>query len=378
MQVLVLGAGYAGVAVARRLERSLPDDASLTVVDADDRHLLVHELHRVVRRPAIVDAITIPYGRLFDRASFVRGEVAAVDDAAGVATLADGTELSFDLAVVALGAETAYHDLPGVADHATPLRRLEDAEAIRERCLDLVAAGGGRAVVGGAGLSGVQVAGELAALADEEGADVEVVLLEREAAVAPGFPAHFSEAVREALEATGVDVRTDTAVVAATDEAVELADGELAYDLLVWTGGIRGPAALDDERPTVPATLRAGERTFVAGDAARVVDRDGEVLPATAQAATAQARTAARNVARLARHAGGDGGFEPRLERVEFTPRGWIVSVGDRAVAQVGPVILRDGAARALKASVGAGYLGRVGAVGEALDLVREEVGAPG
>lgn len=376
MQVVVLGAGYAGVVVTRRLERALPTGVSLTVVDAADHHLLAHELHRVVRRPAIADAITLPFDSLFDRARFVRGEVVDVDDRAGVATLADGTELDFDLAAVCLGAETDYHDLPGVEEHATPLKRLGDAEAIRERFLDLVGRADGRAVVGGAGLSGVQVAGELAALADERGAAVEVVLLEQADTVAPGFPAHFSTAVEDALGEQGVDVRTDTAVGGVTASEVELDDGALSYDQLVWTGGIRGPSALGEDRPVVRATLRSGERTFVVGDAARVVDRDGKELPATAQAATAEARTAARNIDTLVRYARDGGTFEPRLEPVDFTSRGWIVSVGTRAVAQVGPLILRDRAAQALKASIGVSYLGRVGAVGKALDLVREELKA--
>ncbi len=376
MNVLVLGAGYAGVTVARRLERSLADDVALTVVDESDRHLLVHELHRLVRRPGMERTITVPYGDLFSRAEFVRGRVVDVDDEAGRATLEDGSALPYDFAAVCLGAETAYYDLPGVEAHATPLKRLRDARAIRERFLDLLAVGEGRVVVGGAGLSGVQVAGELAALAaDADGAGaVEVVLVEQAPTVAPGFPDHFSSAVRSALAEQGVDVRTGTAVTGVTADEVELADGSLGYDQLVWTGGIRGPAALGDERPTVPGTLRAGERTFVVGDAARAVDRDGEVLPATAQAAVAQARVAARNIERLLERAGDGATFEPRLATVDFSPRGWIVSVGDGAVAQVGPLVLRDRAALALKATVGVGYLSSVGAVREAVGLVRDEL----
>lgn len=79
---------------------------------------------------------------------------------------------------------------------------------------------------------------------------------------------------------------------------------------------------------------------------------------------------------RLARHeASGDTGFPPRLDRYETNVPGWVVSVGDGAVAQVGPTVLRGQAARAAKATVGAGYLGSLGAVSSASDLVREELG---
>jgi len=377
MEVLVLGGGYAGVTVARHLEWSLPGEVDLTVVDPAARHLVQHELHRLVRDPYRVDDVTVPFSSLFSRARFVRGRVTELDEAAGVATLADGAERRFDLAAVCLGARTAYYDLPGVEVHSTPLKSVDDAMAIRERFLELLDRGEGRVVVGGAGLSGIQVAGELSALAADHGVGdaVEVVLLEQADAVAPGFPAHFSASVHETLDEEGVDVRTGLTVTGATDAVVELEGGSLAYDQLVWTGGIRGPAPFGDERPLVPATLRRGERTFVVGDAARVVDRDGELLPATAQAAVAAAGVAARNIDRLVRHARRGGVFEPRLETVSFEPRGWIVTVGDRTVAQVGPLVFRDAAALALKTAVGAGYLTSVGAVRQAAGLVEDEVG---
>lgn len=380
MNVLVLGGGYAGVTVARRLERSLPDDVGMTVVDESPRHLLQHEVHRLIRRPDKVTAITVPFDDLFSRAEFINGHVVELDSDGGTATLADGTVLSFDYAAVCLGARTAFYDLPGIETHSTPLKRVADAEGIREQFLELVQAGAGRVIVGGAGLSGVQVAGELAALADERsvGGRISVVLLEQADTVAPGFPQHFQEAVQRALVESGVEVRTGQAVTGATADAVEL-DGEtLPYDQFIWTGGIRGPAPLGDDRPSVPATLRRDERTFVVGDAARVVDRDGDAIPATAQAAVAEGRVAARNIDRLVRHAQRGGPFEPRLETVDFAPRGWIVTVGTRTVAQLGPVVFRDATAQALKTAVGARYLAGVGAVREAAGLVGEELGTSG
>ena len=376
MHVAVLGGGYAGVTAARRLERLLPRSVDLTVVDRDDRHLLQHELHRLVRNPDRADDITVAFEALFDRARFVQDRVVDVDPDGGVATLADDGDLAFDVAAVCLGARTAYYDLTGVEANAIPLKRVEHAAAIREAFLELVDVGAGRAVVGGAGLSGVQVAGELADLAEDAGVadDVEVCLVEQAEAVAPGFPEHFSDAVHRTLLEAGVTVRTGARVVGADEATVELEDGSLGSDLLVWTGGIRGPEPLGDDRPTVPATLRHGERTFLLGDAARVVDRDGRALPATAQAAIAEGAVAARNIDRLARHAIDGGPFEPRLETVAFAPRGWIVSVGRRTVAQVGPLVVRDGAALALKAAAGARYLAGVGAVREAVGLVGDEL----
>ena len=395
MRVAVLGAGYAGLTLATTLEDRLPDDVELVVVDESDYHLVQHELHRVVRRRSLADHITIDLDAVFDRATVRRAEVTDVDPDDGVATLSDEGEgegeetLDYDIAAVCLGATTNFYGLPGVREHATPLKRLADARAIRAEFLGLVdgstaddASGeAARVVVGGAGLSGVQVAGELAALARERGAAdaVEVCLLEQEDSVAPSFPPEFQRAVYDELVTRGVTVRTGTAVERADERAVELTDGDaLAYDQFLWTGGIAGPDALGGERPVTRSTLELGEGTFVLGDAAKVVDADGEAVPASAQAAVREARAVARNVERLVDHErAGGGGFEPRLDGYRFDGLGWLVSVGDGAVAQVGPTVLTGRAAKLVKTSVGAGYLSSVGAVENAVDLVREELGWP-
>ncbi len=374
MRVVVLGAGYAGLLVARSLEDRLPEDVDLVVVDEYDAHLVQHELHRVLRRPALADELTVSLDDLLDRAEFRQGRVERVDPDDRRVTFADGDHLDYDVAAVCLGATTEYHGLEGVAEHATPFKRLRHARAVRERFLDVVDSGG-TAVVGGAGLSGIQVAGELAAVVEEEDADdVTVRLVERMDAVAPGFPENFQSAVHDELDRTGVAVETGVRVEGADADAVHTTDGEIPYDQFVWTGGIRGPDALCGERTEVTSTLALDDRTFVVGDAARVVDAEGRAVPASAQAAVREAKTAAVNVARVVEGERGDDVFRPRLDRFTFDSRGWLVSVGDGAVAQVGPTVLTGSAAKTVKAGVGASYLASAGALRDALDLVREEV----
>jgi NADH dehydrogenase len=373
VNVTVLGAGYAGLSLARRLERDLPDDVALTVVDDSPDHLVQHELHRLVRHPELEDAITVSLAETLSRAEVVTARVESVDRDARTVDLADG-RLDYDVLAVCLGAETAFYGLPGVAEHATPLKRVADAAQIRADFLTLDA--DDRVVVGGAGLSGVQVAGELAALGAAERVAAEVHLVEREPSVAPSFPEPFAAAVRESLAEAGVVVETGARVREATADEVRFETRDpLPYDQFVWTGGIRGGDAMGGDRPVVRADLRLDDRTFAVGDAARVVDADGEAVPASAAAAIREARTAATNVVRTVEHLRSGDEFAPRLDRYRFDVPGWIVSVGDDAVAQVAGGVVTGAAARAMKATVGAGHLTSVGAVRQATDLVREELG---
>jgi NADH dehydrogenase len=377
MRVLVLGAGYAGVTLARRLESRLPAEAELVVVDESDSHLVQHEVHRVIRHPTLAETIRVPLGRLFDRAEVRVARVEGIDREARTVHLDGGTTLDYDYAAVCLGSATAYYGLPGVEEHSLPLKSVADAEAIRESFLAAAATNDAvNVVVGGAGLSGVQTAGELAALADEEDVTASITVVEQLENVAPNFPRNFREAVRDELEARCIDVRTGTTVRRATAEAVETDAGTFAYDTFVWTGGIAGQAAMAGDRPTVRSDLRLDARTFVVGDAARIVDADGEAVPASASAALREANTVAKNVARLVRHEtdADPDDFAPRMEPYRFDVPGWIVSVGDGAVAQLGPTVVTGSAAKAMKASVGAGHLGSVGAVKNAVELVEEEL----
>jgi NADH dehydrogenase len=373
MHVAVLGAGYAGLSLTRKLERSLPADVEITLVDDRETHLVQHLVHRAISHPSLADELTVPITDLLDRATHRQARVVDVDPDDGRVELSDGT-LSYDYGAVCLGAQTAFYDLPGVGDEAMPLKRLSHAARIRERFLELCETGG-RAVVVGAGLSGIQVAGELVDFARRERAEdvsVEVCLLEQMPSVAPTFPTEFQRAVADELDSHGVRVETGRTVEATDGETLVLEDDEIAYDQLVWTGGIAGQDAMSGERPQTRADLRLGERTFAVGDAARVVDTNGQQAPASAQTAVRQADVAATNIEKLLTN---DGGFAPRLARYRYTELGWLVSVGDGAVAQVGGRVVRGAAAKALKTTVGAGYLGSIGAIENASEYVWEKVG---
>ncbi|WP_222919744.1 FAD-dependent oxidoreductase [Natrinema sp. SYSU A 869] len=378
MHVVVLGAGYAGLTLTRLLEEDLPEEAAITLVNESPDHLVQHELHRVIRRPELVAAITVGLPEVLERATVHVASVEEIDRDERVVSLSTGA-LSYDVAAVCLGAQTAYYGLEGVREHVTPLKRLLHASRIRSGALGAFRSDDPRIVVGGAGLSGVQVAGELAALAREERSEATITILEQLENVAPNFPANFQRAVRETLEEQGIDVRTDAAVLRANETHVHLESGErVPYDQFVWTGGIRGADALEGERPTVESDLRLDDRTFALGDAVRAVDADEEPVPASAQAAVREARTVAENIAALSTadiesETGTEASAAP-LEAFTFDSPGWVVSVGDDAVATVGSRVLTGRPAKALKTTIGLGYLSAVSDVENTAGLAYREL----
>ncbi|MFW5900805.1 MAG: NAD(P)/FAD-dependent oxidoreductase [Halodesulfurarchaeum sp.] len=376
MRVAVFGGGYAGIVAVSRLERELPESVSITLVDERSSHLVRHELHRAIRRPAVASSLSIPFEEILGRAEFRQQRVSAFDLDAGTATFEDGDTFEYDAGIVAIGTEPADYGLEGVMEYGTPLDSIQDARTIADSMHSLLDSGAGQAVVVGAGLAGVQVAGELAELRAESGAtDVSIRLLEQADSVVPTAPDRFSEAIREQLRDKGIEIRTNTNVSGATAESVELESGEpLPYSVFVWTGGITGSQPVSGERPTVRADLRLGDRTFGAGDAVRLIDQNGDLVTPAAQSAVAMAPVAADNaVLRAEREI--SNGFRPSYHRYRDSTTARTVTVGNGAVARIGPAILTGPAARTLKSVIGSRYLSTAGAIEASVSLVRMEFG---
>jgi NADH dehydrogenase len=343
-RVVVLGAGYAGAGAVKRLERELrrvSTETELVWVSETDYHLVLHESHRVIRNPDVRDDITIPVEDVAPSAEFVQGTVedVAVDDRS--VALADGRTVDYDYLLVCLGSETAFYGIPGLEEHSHTLKGLDDAlgihEAVADSAEDATRNDPATVVVGGAGLSGIQTAGEVAQFRDHNDAPVEVHLVEALEDIFPGNDESVQRALRRRLDAADVHVKTDDPITEATDESIHFDEGDpLEYDVFVWTGGITGCGPLErveldkDERSNrlhAECTFETSDdRVFAIGDAA-LMGQDGndEPAPPTAQAAWQAADVAGQNVARAV-----DG---REMKTWRYDDKGTLISVGEKAVA---------------------------------------------
>jgi NADH dehydrogenase len=377
--VVVLGSGYAGAGAVKSLEAARDGDVELTWVSDIDHHLVLHESHRCIRDPGVREKVAIPIGEIKPPGpSFRQGEVVGIDTDARTVRLADGS-IEYDYLLVGLGTRTAFFGIEGLRDHAHTLTDLADVLGIHEDVVTqagaATAADPARVVVGGAGLSGIQTAGELAELRDDRGLPVEIVLLEGLDEILPGSDPALQAALRERLEARGVDIRTGEFVGEVDEETVYVGEtGEVDYDVLVWTGGVTGREALaeaDLDKDDRSHRLHAGqdfrtddERVFAIGDCALIDQPGGDPAPPTAQAAWQAAEVAGRNLVRTVRG-------QP-LQRWTYDDKGTVVSVGEAAVAHdvAGvPVVDTFGGfpAQTLKKAIAARWINTVAGTGRAL-----------
>lgn len=314
-RVLVLGAGYAGMAAAVQLaaRTARREDVTVTVVDAHERFTERMRLHMTATGQRLAE-LSVPELLEGTGARFVRGWVTAVDADARAVRIDDDRSLHYDTLVYALGSVADTATVPGVEDHAYALNSTQDAEVLAERLARL---GGGTVVVGGNGPTGIESAAEIA----ERHPELDVVLLGRQepgAALHPKARAY----VRAALGRLGVRIRSGTDVVKVRPGAVETADGDsVPADVVLWTGGTRvspmaaaaGPAVDERGRIVTDGALRSVSHpdVYAVGDAAAIRQGYG-VMHGTCQGGMPSGVHAAVSIVRALR------GKEPKPFRFGF------------------------------------------------------------
>ncbi|WP_191871004.1 NAD(P)/FAD-dependent oxidoreductase [Streptomyces filipinensis] len=242
-RVVVIGAGLAGVRLARRLgELGTP------------ALLLGEEEHPPYNRVLLAEVLAGRYApeviSLPAPAGLLRARVTGIDRAARTVGCADGTSIAYDTLVLATGSNPVLPPLRGLF---TPDRRLpEGVHAFRtmDDCLGLAKAvrPGVRAVVVGGGLLGVSAARALAV----RGAQV-VLAQQAERLMERQLDPDASRLVLRHLTDLGVEVHTECRVrdvrcLAGAVRSVELADGyALDADLVVVACGVRPRTGLAEQ-----------------------------------------------------------------------------------------------------------------------------------
>ena len=360
--VVIVGAGFGGLAVARGLDKA---PVEVTLIDRQNYTTFQPLLYQVATSGLNAADVAHPIRGLFHRQRNLhvrRGEVTGVDWDRRVVRLADDREVPFDYLVVAVGAVATWFDVAGAAEHATPLYTLEDAVSLRNHVLErfesadaepaLVDRGELNFVVVGGGPTGVETAGALAELfsvvfrRDYPTLGVgraRVVLVEtREALLAP-FHASSQRAALDTLHARQVEVRLDETVAEVAADHVRFASGEvLPTRTVVWAAGVRAhPLAAALGLPTtrtgrveVEPDLRVVGHpdVWAVGDVAAAPDNgrggDGGPLPQLAPVAMQSGGHVARQIDRL---------LEGRpTQPFRFRDKGTMATIGRRsAVAEL-------------------------------------------
>ena len=375
-QVVIVGAGFGGLACARSLADAPVD---VTLVDRNNFHTFQPLLYQVATAGLASADVAYPVRGIVGRhrnLSFRQATVIGADLDAGVLHLHgeghDVEDLPYDHLVVAAGATANTFGIPGVEQHGFPLYSLDDATTLRNHVLErfeaadadpsLVGDGALTFVVVGGGPTGVEVAGALTELfdlvlrKDFRRLDVDqarVVLVEMQDHLLAPFHPESQRHARETLESRGVEVRTGVQVARVRADRVAFADGEeLPAHTLVWAAGVQanplgralglptgraGRIEVDAHLAVVGQAGAAGPegrpRVWAIGDVAAIAARDGGPGALQPQLAPVAIQSGRYVAARIAGLATGEA-LDP--EPFRYRDKGTMATIGrSRAVAEL-------------------------------------------
>ncbi|MFJ8636882.1 NAD(P)/FAD-dependent oxidoreductase [Streptomyces sp. NPDC093568] len=354
--VVIVGGGFGGVGATRELDRLVGRglDAHVTLISDSNSLLFTPLLVGVASSTVEARHVSAPVRAGLDHASFLHGRVVSIDTRtrdAYVCAGKDGTlRVPYDQLVLAVGGVPHFFDLPGVGEHAFPVKSVADATRLRDQVLgaleraDLEPDPAEQArlltfVVAGGGFAGTELVAELFDLVHDvlhfyprlHGLRPRLVLVHSGERLLPELSPKLGLYAQRKLGGRGIEFRLGARVSKATAEDVTLDSGEtIPTRTLAWTAGNRpNPLVrqVTQDPLVVDPTLRVPgiPGLWALGDCARIPDQAGGVHPPTAQHAIREGRAAARNIAAVI------GGRRPVPFR--FGGLGVLVSLGHRTAA---------------------------------------------
>ena len=333
-RIVILGGGFGGVYAAMQLEKFLARENAVEVclVSRDNFFLFTPMLHEIAASDLEITNIVNPLRKLLRQIEVIVGDVHQIDlPAKRVLISCDPhnypQQIGYDHLVLALGSVTNFHNLPGSAEFALPMKSLSDAIRLRAQVLRHMEEANSQCnlsdrqslltfVVAGGGFAGVET---VAALNDfvrealpfypsvrEE--MLRVILVHSGPVILPELGEALGRYTQKVLTGRGVDIRLNTRVKGVTEENVSLVDGSsIPTRNLVWTAGT-APSPLIFSLPC----MKAGGRLLVdqflrvpdwpnlwaVGDCAFVPDmrNPGKSHPPTAQHTMREGKIVAQNI----------------------------------------------------------------------------------
>jgi NADH dehydrogenase len=262
-RVVIVGAGFGGIACARALRHAA---ASITLIDRHNYHLFQPLLYQVATAALSPADIAIPIRAIFRDQFNAKVMLATVTglDTERREVLADGFTLPYDHLVIATGATHSYFGQDAWAPFAPGLKRVDDATLVRRRVLEAfehaeVAASEAERrrqlsfVIVGGGPTGVELAGAIAELArvgmekdfrNFDPATAEIILVQAGPRLLPAFPESLAEVARRSLADIGVKVFLNSKVRLIDADGVMVNDRRIYSRTVLWAAGVAAsPAA---------------------------------------------------------------------------------------------------------------------------------------
>ncbi len=256
--MIIVGGGFAGIQTALQLSKR-SKKLGIEIILISDRSSFEYypALHGYLSIKGPVSYHRIPLEDIFSnhKVQLVIEKVIGCDTSTKTITLASGETMQADYLIMAVGSESNFFGIQGLADMSFPFQNTTHAERLRTHIQTLFAKHcdngdvadcvvGLHFVVVGAGPNGVDLAGELAVyakhLCKEHKLDeslVTVDIIEGAGRILPMMPEKVQQLATKRLRQLGVNILCNRQLLKQGSWTVALADMTLGAKTLIWTAG---------------------------------------------------------------------------------------------------------------------------------------------
>jgi NADH dehydrogenase len=329
---VIIGGGYAGVATLRRLARD--KNIKVTLIDKNPYHFLQTEGYELVAGTTPFDATIVNLQTLCasygENIRFIHQEIKHINFDSKKVLCNNDHHIDYDYLVIAAGSMTRFFDsVEGLRSSSHGIKNLKGAFKMKqffEKELLLRLENVQQAqvhysvVIGGAGLSGVEIAAEMQYYFNHYYQSntlacnvLQIHLISGSSTVLKGLHPSVIKKAEKRLENLGVIIHTGSHIKKVENHQALLENGKsIPFDFMIFTGGIVPTSIVKNAdvnhnhlgQIIVDAYLHVPnkEDVFAVGDAAEIRDKNNKLLPDTAQIAIKSGHLASHNIKRLIRN----------------------------------------------------------------------------
>jgi NADH dehydrogenase len=331
-KVVILGGGYAGIQAIRELANR--KNIEITLIDQNNYHYLQTEVYDFIANKSNLSDITIDLNSLLQGIDknlvFFNAKVLKIDHKEQIIITNNG-EINYDFLLISTGSRTnLFKSIKGIREFSHGVKSLNRAIEFKQKfenilyshiknnkCEEL------NIVVGGGGLSGIEIATEMAYIRDvylktigSKCDGIKIFIVDGSKNILNGFPEKIVRIALKRLNQLNIFVKVDSYINQIDKEFVYLESGEkIKHNLMIFTGGIIGNSIEFQElnielnqfgqyfsddffrlKLSKDKNSEIIENIFLAGDVAEIKNENDEFVAPTAQVAEQMGIFTATNI----------------------------------------------------------------------------------
>lgn len=355
MKLIIIGGGFAGLKLARKLNNRAGFD--ITLIDRFNYHQFQPLFYQVATAGLDASNISFPLRKVFHKSKNVKIRLAEVKeiDTSARKVFTDIGSFDYDALVIATGADTNFFGNEGLIKNAFPMKSTVEALQLRHRLLqnfeDALMAKDAETleqlmtiVVAGGGPTGVELSGAIADMKkyqlpkdfpELDFNKMKIYLLEGTGKTLGTMSEKSSADSQRYLEKLGVTVLTNSLLKEYDGQTVTLQNGDtISTQMVIWAAGIKGnvPVGIDKELIVRGNRIKVDRRNrvlgyndvYALGDVAYMEEPNWpKGHPQVASVAIQQADTLAENLRRIEMKSG-----EEHFQDFTYYDKGSMATVG--------------------------------------------------